>query len=601
MEYCRSLPEKRVESIHSSSPKFMAKKTFTDLLLEKKLIDPAVLDSLRKEAKEKGLPLEDYILRQQIIKEEDFYRLKSQFLKIPFRSLAGQSISLDALKLIPVEAAQNYKFVPIAIDPQKGILEAGILNPEDVEAREALKFIAHRNNLSSRIYLISQSDFSEVIKQYSSLKSEVKKALAELEQELKEGKKITIKKPEEREAIEKIAEEAPITRVVATIINHAIEERASDIHIEPVEKSLRVRFRIDGVLYTSLILPVRIHSAIISRIKILSNLKIDETRIPQDGRFFTTVGKKKIDFRVSTFPTYFGEKAVIRILDPTIGLRSLADLGLEGRSLRVLTEAIQKSYGLILLTGPTGSGKTTTLYAILNILNKEDVNIVSLEDPIEYNVGGVNQSQIRPEIGYTFATGLRHILRQDPDKIMVGEIRDSETAALAIHAALTGHLVLSTLHTNNALGVIPRLIDMGVDPYLIPPTLILAMAQRLVKRLCPDSKESLALSPKIQKIIETEMKDIKKQDAKISLREPFKLYRPKPSPTCLKGTRGRIAVYEMLYMTPELEHVILKEPSEAKIGEEAERQGMFTMLQDGLLKALNGVVSFEEVLEEVQK
>ena len=579
----------------------MANKTFTDLLLEKKLIDPAVLDSLRKEAKEKGLPLEDYILRQQIIKEEDFYRLKSQFLKIPFRSLAGQSISLDALKLIPVEAVQNYKFVPIAIDPKKGILEAGILNPEDVEAREALKFIAHRNNLSSRIYLISQSDFSEVIKQYSSLKSEVKKALAELEQELKEGKKITIKKPEEREAIEKIAEEAPITRVVATIINHAIEERASDIHIEPVEKSLRVRFRIDGVLYTSLILPVRIHSAIISRIKILSNLKIDETRIPQDGRFFTTVGKKKIDFRVSTFPTYFGEKAVIRILDPTIGLRSLADLGLEGRSLRVLTEAIQKSYGLILLTGPTGSGKTTTLYAILNILNKEDVNIVSLEDPIEYNVGGVNQSQIRPEIGYTFATGLRHILRQDPDKIMVGEIRDSETAALAIHAALTGHLVLSTLHTNNALGVIPRLIDMGVDPYLIPPTLILAMAQRLVKRLCPDSKESLALSPKIQKIIETEMKDIKKKDAKISLREPFKLYRPKPSPTCLKGTRGRIAVYEMLYMTPELEHVILKEPSEAKIGEEAERQGMFTMLQDGLLKALNGVVSFEEVLEEVQK
>jgi type IV pilus assembly protein PilB len=579
----------------------MAKKTFIDLLLEKKLIDPITLDSARKEAKEKGLPLEDYILRQQIIKEEDFYRLKSQFLKIPFQSLVGKTISLDVLKLIPVEAAQHYKFVPIAIDPKKGILDAGILNPEDVEAREALKFIAHRNNLSPRVYLISQSDFSEVIKQYTSLKSEVKKALAELEQELKEGKKITIKKPEEREKIEKIAEEAPITRMVATIINHAIEERASDIHIEPVEKSLQVRFRIDGLLYTSLSLPIKIHSAIISRIKILSNLKIDETRIPQDGRFFTTVGKKKIDFRVSTFPTYFGEKVVIRILDPTIGLRSLADLGLEGRNLRVLTEAIQKSYGLILLTGPTGSGKTTTLYSILNILNKEDVNIVSLEDPIEYNVEGVNQSQIRPEIGYTFATGLRHILRQDPDKIMVGEIRDGETAALAIHAALTGHLVLSTLHTNNALGVIPRLIDMGVDPYLIPPTLILAIGQRLVKRLCPDSKESLALSPKIQKIIETETKNIKKKDSKISFKEPYKLYRPKPSPTCLKGTRGRIAVYEMLYMTPELEQVILKEPSEAKIGEEAERQGMFTMLQDGLTKALNGIVSFEEVLEEVRK
>jgi len=579
----------------------MAKKTFIDLLLEKKLIDPITLDSARKEAKEKGLPLEDYILRQQIIKEEDFYRLKSQFLKIPFQSLVGKTISLDVLKLIPVEAAQHYKFVPIAIDPKKGILDTGILNPEDVEAREALKFIAHRNNLSPRIYLISQSDFNEIIKQYSSLKSEVKKALAELEQELKEGKKITIKKPEEREKIEKIAEEAPITRMVATIINHAIEERASDIHIEPVEKSLQVRFRIDGLLYTSLSLPIKIHSAIVSRIKILSNLKIDETRIPQDGRFFTTVGKKKIDFRVSTFPTYFGEKVVIRILDPTIGLKSLADLGLEGRNLRVLTEAIQKPYGLILLTGPTGSGKTTTLYSILNILNKEDVNIVSLEDPIEYNVEGVNQSQIRPEIGYTFATGLRHILRQDPDKIMVGEIRDGETAALAIHAALTGHLVLSTLHTNNALGVIPRLIDMGVDPYLIPPTLILAIAQRLVKRLCQDSKEALALSPKIQKIVETEMKDIKKKDAKISFKEPYKLYMPKPSPTCLKGTRGRVAVYEMLSMTPELEQVILKEPSEAKIEEEGERQGMLTMLQDGLMKALNGIVSFEEVLEEVQK
>jgi len=579
----------------------MAKKTFIDLLLEKKLIDPVTLDLIRKEAKEKGFPLEDYILRQQIIKEEDFYRFKSQFLKIPFQSLAGKTISLDVLKLIPVEAAQNYKFVPIAIDPKKRILDTGILNPEDVEAREALKFIAHRNNLLPRIYLISQSDFGEVIKQYTSLKGEVKKALAELELELKEGKKITIKKPEERETIEKIAEEAPITRVVATIINHAIEERASDIHIEPVEKSLQVRFRIDGLLYTSLNLPVKIHSAIISRVKILSNLKIDETRIPQDGRFFTTVGKKKIDFRVSTFPTYFGEKVVIRILDPTIGLKSLADLGLEGRNLRVLTDAIQKPYGLILLTGPTGSGKTTTLYSILNILNKEDVNIVSLEDPIEYNVGGVNQSQIRPEIGYTFATGLRHILRQDPDKIMVGEIRDAETAALAIHAALTGHLVLSTLHTNNALGVIPRLIDMGVDPYLLPPTLILAIAQRLVKRLCPDSKELLPLSPKIQKIIEAETKDMKKKDAKISFKEPYKLYRPKPSPTCLKGTKGRIAVYEMLYMTPELERVILKEPSEAKIGEEAERQGMLSMLQDGLMKALNGIVSFEEVLEEVRK
>ncbi len=575
----------------------MPTKTLVDLILEKKLIDPITLDSLKKEAQEKTLPLEDYLLKKQAIKEEDFYRLKSQIVKVPFRSLVGKTISLEVLKLIPIEAAQHYKFVPMTIDQNKGIIEAGMLNPDDVEAREALKFIAHRNSLSPKIYLISQTDFNEILRQYSSLKIEVKKALVELEKELKK-EKVTVKRPSE---IEKIAEEAPVSRVVATVINHAIEERASDIHIEPIEKSVKVRFRIDGVLYTSLLLPLKIHSAIISRVKILSNLKIDETRIPQDGRFCTTIDKKKIDFRVSTFPTYFGEKVVIRILDPTVGLRDLTGLGIEGRNLKVLTEAIQKPYGLILLTGPTGSGKTTTLYSILNILNKEDVNIVSLEDPVEYNIEGINQSQIRPEIGYTFATGLRHILRQDPDKIMVGEIRDNETAALAIHAALTGHLVLSTLHTNNALGVIPRLIDMGVDPYLLPPTLILAIAQRLVKRLCPDSKEPLAPSSKIKKVLEKEIKDIKKKDNQISIPEPYKLYRPKPSKACPKGTKGRIAVYEILEMTPQLEQIILKEPSESRIEEEAERQGMLAMLQDGLLKALKGIVSFEEVLEEVEK
>jgi len=579
----------------------MAKKTLVDLILKEKLVTPDILGALKKEAVKTNTPLEDYLIKKQIVKEEDIYALKAKLLRIPFRKLSGQAVSSDAIKLIPIEAAQHHRFVPIAIDKKQGILEVGMLDPENVEAQQALKFIAHRNNLSPRIYLIAPSNFKETLKQYTSLKGEVQKALVELESELKKEHPL-LKRPKEREELEKIAEEAPITQIVATILNHAIEEKASDIHIEPTEKNLKIRVRVDGLLRTSLLLPLKIHPAIISRIKILSNLKIDETRIPQDGRFFTILNKKKIDFRVSTFPTYSGEKVVMRILDPTIGLRSLSELGIDGRNLRVLKEAIQKPNGLILITGPTGSGKTTTLYSILSILNKEDVNIVSLEDPIEYYIEGINQSQVRPEIGYTFANGLRHILRQDPDKIMVGEIRDNETAALAIHSALTGHLVISTLHTNDALGVIPRLIDMGIDPYLIPPTLILSVAQRLVRKLCPKSKQTLALSPKIKQVIDREIEDIDKKDRKVL--EPVrhnKLYGPKYSKDCPRGTKGRVGVFEMFSMTPQLEKIILKAPSETNIKEEAERQKMLTMMQDGLLKSLRGDISFEEVVRVVKE
>jgi len=579
----------------------MLKKTLTSLILKEKLIAPPILKTLKKEAEKKGVLLEDYLLRKKAIKESDIYSLKAKLLKVPFKKITVRSVSPDAIKLIPVEAAQNYRFIPIAIDKNQGILEVGMLNPGDVKARQALKFIAHRNNLTLRIFLISPSDFKEIFKQYGSLKGEVQKALTELEKELKGGGDI-LAEPEKRRKLEKISEEAPISQIVATILNHAIEEKASDIHIEPGEEKLKVRIRVDGILHTSLLLPLKIQSAIVSRIKILSNLKIDETRIPQDGRFFTSVGGSKIDFRVSTFPTYGGEKVVMRILDPTIGLQSPSELGIEGRNLEILNEAIKKPNGLILITGPTGSGKTTTLYSILNILNKEDVNIVSLEDPIEYHIEGINQSQVRPEIGYTFASGLRHILRQDPDKIMVGEIRDKETAALAIHAALTGHLVLSTLHTNDALGIIPRLIDMGIDPYLIPPTLILSVAQRLVRKLCPDSKKLLVPSPKIQQVIDREIKAIEEVDKEsIELLKKDKLYIPKSSKTCPKGTKGRIGVFEMFSTTPELEKIILTELSETNIKKEAKRQKMLTMMQDGLLKSFKGVISFEEVIKEVEE
>lgn len=576
-------------------------KTLLDFLVTRKLIDPVVSDSLKKESEKKNRSIEELVLEKELIPEEKLYQLKAEVLKIPFRDLSGHKSKTEILRLVPLEAVQHYRFVPIDINKKEKTLEVGMLNPEDIDAKEALKFIAHRHNLTPKSYVISPTDFENILKEYSTLKGEVKEALEELRKELKEEKKPI--KVTDKEKIEKIAEEAPISKVVALIIKHAIEQRASDIHIEPGEKSTRIRFRVDGILHINLTLPNRIHSAIVSRVKILSRLKIDETRKPQDGRFFTESGKKKIDFRVSTFPTYAGEKVVMRILDPTIGLKDLADLGLEGRNLDLLKRNIQKPHGLILLTGPTGSGKTTTLYSILHILNQEGVNIVSLEDPIEYYIEGVNQSQVRPEIGYTFATGLRHILRQDPDKIMVGEIRDNETAALAVHAALTGHLVLSTLHTNDAIGVIPRLIDMGIDPYLIPPTLILAIAQRLVRRLCPGSRMEIKPIPsEMEQLIEKELLNIKPEELKkLNIKKPYTIYEPKMSKECPQGTKGRIAIFEMLEMTSQLEEIILKDPSEAKIREEANRQGMLTLLQDGILKALRGLVGFEEVKKAVEE
>jgi len=577
----------------------MKQKGFLDSLVDKKLIDAITLDSLGREAGELNKDIEELILEKELIKEKDFYDFKSQFLKIPLKNFSDLKVDSEVFKLVPLEAAQHYRFVPILYDAKRKTLEAGMLNPENIDAKEALKFIAHRNNLVPKIFIITLTDFKNIIKEYSSLKGEVKQALEQLKSEMEEEK---IKSPvTEKEKIEKIAEEAPISKVVALIIKHALEQRTSDIHIEPGEKSTRVRYRVDGILHTNLTLPLRIHPAIVSRIKILSNLKIDETRKPQDGRFFTEINNKKIDFRVSTLPTYSGEKIVMRILDPTVGLKSLSDLGLEGRNLDVLNRAIEKPNGMILVTGPTGSGKTTTLYSILHILNQEGVNIISLEDPIEYYIDGVSQSQVRPEIGYTFANGLRSILRQDPDKIMVGEIRDGETALLAVHAALTGHLVLATLHTNDAIGVIPRLIDMGVDRYLIPSTLILAIAQRLVPRLCAQSKKEINPSQEIIDLIDSQLKEVKPEILnQYNIKKPYVLYEPEVSKECPKGTMGRLGVFEILEMTQELEGIILKEPSESNIRLEAKRQGTTSMLQDGVLKALRGILGLEEVRSEVE-
>ena len=389
-------------------------------------------------------------------------------------------------------------------------------------------------------------------------------------------------------------EDAPVTKIVAVILKHAVEGGASDVHIEHTGDKVRVRFRVDGVMYTSLILPTNVHNAIVARIKILAQLKLDEKRKPQDGRFSAKMDDKKVDFRVSTFPAYYGEKVVMRILDTGKGVVTLDMMGMSPENLEIVKKAIRTPYGLILVTGPTGSGKSTTLYSMLNELDREKRNVISLEDPVEYNIPGVNQSQVRPEIGYTFANGLRSILRQDPDIIMVGEIRDKETAQLAVQAALTGHLVFSTLHTNNAAGVIPRLIDMEVDPYLIAPTLILAMGQRLLRTMCPESKSPIPLTESMRMMIDKELSDLPAA-VRNRIVIPDNVYEAIPSPTCPSGTKGRTPVFEFLEMDRDLEHIVLTNPVEQAVSEVARAKGMLTMKDDALLKAFQGVIPFEEI------
>ncbi|MDO8500178.1 MAG: GspE/PulE family protein [bacterium] len=569
-------------------------KSVADILVSKGILAADAAATFRREARSSGKQI-DEVLYQHGIPERDVILAKSELLGIPINFLEGKKVPFDVLKNIPEESARFYQFVPLA--KEGGALEIGMINPDDSNAQEALKFIATRLDIPFKIYLITPNDFNTILSEYKSLGGEVTRAVIEFEKELEITESA---RPIKKGEFGKLAEEAPITRMVGVILRHAVEGSASDIHIEPEVQNVRVRFRVDGVLRTSLLLPGDVQSAIISRIKIMTNMKIDETRIPQDGRFHARIADKEIDFRVATFPTQYGEKVAIRVLDPETGIKTLADLGLDGRNLKTFERNIDKPFGMILITGPTGSGKSTTLYAMLNILNKEGVNIVSLEDPIEYYMPGVNQSQVRPEIGYDFSSGLRQILRQDPDIIMVGEIRDKETAKLAIHAALTGHLVLSTLHTNNSIGVIPRLIDLGVEPFLIPSTLVLAIAQRLVRKLCPDSRSEIGIDSRAKEIIDDGLKKmaepVRKEFQEIM---PKTIYESAVSATCPQGTKGRIAIFEVLEMTPQLEKIVLEGPSESKISDEARRQGMITLRDDGLFKVAKGLIGIKELLEVV--
>lgn len=570
-------------------------------LVKKKIIDKEKATAIEYEAKNSGKREEELILKENLATEDFLFGLKSEMMKIPLRVVSADDISLKILDIIPEESAKYYKMVVLSRDGDN--LEIGMVYPDDLNAREALEFLARRSKFTYQVFLITPSNFEEIFKKYRTLRKEVTKALEQLEVEMEEEKKEKVWAAKAAE-VEKVAEEAPISKVVAVILRHAVDGNASDIHIEAVKEKVRVRFRLDGVLHASIFLPPKVLPAVVARIKILSNLKIDETRLPQDGRFSAKIEGRDVDFRVSTLPTTLGEKVVIRILDSTKRKINLEDLGITGRNLRAIENAMKKSYGMILSTGPTGSGKTTTLYAVLGLLNKEEWNVTTLEDPAEYYMEGVNQSQINPEIGYTFASGLRHILRQDPDVIMVGEIRDEETASLAIHATLTGHIVLSTLHTSNTIGVVPRLVDMGVQSFLIPPTLSIAIAQRLARKLCPYCRKKVKANKEAEKIILEEFERIPaaaKKELNIPLDEIY-IYEPVGCKRCNQvGYSGRVGVFEILEMTEQLSDVVFKDLSETSIQKEAERQGMITMKQDGVLKALEGVTSLEEVMRVAEE
>lgn len=536
---------------------------------------------------------------------------------VPVRELHnGEKVPYEVLRLIPRESAEHYSLVPLGV--KAGVLEVGMADPDDIGGIDALNFITRKSGMPYKIFHVSKNDLDAVLAMYEGLTGDVENALIgygagagsstpgttaasvtdsadqPLDLDMPAESLIQADSSGKRgKGVQDadIKEDAPAIKLASTILRYAIDGKASDVHIEPTSSGVRVRYRVDGILHTSVILPSSVHRSIIARVKVLASIRLDEQRKPQDGRFAAEIDSRKIDFRVSTFPSYYGEKVVIRILDREEGFIPLDQLGLPKQMLETVRAGLAQPHGLILISGPTGSGKSTTLYSMLAELNKEEKNVLSLEDPIEYNMEGVIQSQVRPEIGYTFANGLRTTLRQDPDVIMVGEIRDGETAKLAIQAALTGHLVLSTIHTNSAVGTIPRLIDMGVEPYLIPPTLILSMAQRLVRQLCPDGGAGEPMTQSVRNMLEKQFADLPEH---VRPEIPDVVYEAARTASCPNGTRGRAAVFEMVPMSAEIERVILDRPIESEIWAVARKEGMMTMKEDAILKSFARRVPFSE-------
>ncbi|NCF74941.1 MAG: hypothetical protein GWO87_00415 [Xanthomonadaceae bacterium] len=570
-------------------------------LIKDGLISTDNLDKAKIESQKRGISIEDFLINEKIIESEKFARIKSEIFNIPYINLTEKAINPEVLNFLPPNVIKNYKIIPF--DKNDEVISVGIIDPQNLQAIESIEFLAKKNRLKIKYFIISKDCFDNIIKKYENIGIEVREALGRAKNVNKDR---VIEEDEEGNAQE-VIRGAPISKIVSVIIRHAVEGKASDIHIEPWKKSTRIRYRVDGILHTSLILPIYVHDSIVSRIKVISGLKIDETRIPQDGRIHLNINGRGIDFRVSVLPLMGREKVVMRILDTSGGVLSLQDLGFNKEHISILENSIKISHGMILVTGPTGSGKSTTLCSLLNMLNKEGVNIVTLEDPVEYHLDGINQSQIREEVGFTFSTGLRSILRQDPDIIMVGEIRDNETAELAIHAGLTGHIVLSTLHTNGAYGAITRLKDMKIEPFLLSSTLNIVIAQRLVRKLCPFCKKKISLPFNLeQETLETFKQTpdiyIKSYGLKIDknkvLAKDLTFYGAKGCPKCNNtGYRSRVVISEILVMTDNLKNLIANNGSDDKIKEDLKNQKMITMKQDGVLKALSGITTLEEVMK----
>lgn len=567
---------------------------FLDFLKQSQLISPEQYEQLKKTlASDFDGDIEKAVLSIGV-SEEAFARARSQYYGIPFQKVDPTTVTEKVLKYVNEEAAQHYQFVPFHF--ADGVLSVGIINPENPEAINALQFVSTKLGIPFKVFLIETSVFNTILAQYKNTDADVDVVVGELNAELQSS--IEAIEPKEEKATTKeeqnrIVEDAPTIKIVAVIINHAVEGNASDIHIENTGEKIRVRYRVDGDLHTTLELPRASADGIVARIKILAKLRLDEKRKPQDGSFATMIDGRKIEFRVSTFPAYHGEKVVMRILDSERGVRTLSEIQMTDKHREEIKDAIAKPYGLVLISGPTGSGKSTTLYSMLKEVDKDKGNVVSLEDPVEYQVAGITQSQVLPEIGYTFASGLRSILRQDPDIIMVGEIRDKETAQLAIQAALTGHLVFSTIHTNSAIGVVPRLVDMGVDPYLIAPTLALAVAQRLVRGIHPSARFQIPMDDSTKALIANQFKDLPDEYRK-TLNIPETMYEVRPTSESPTGLKGRVPIFEMFTVDKDLQEVILKNPNEPEIYKMCRSKGMITLKEDALIKALNGEVQIQE-------
>lgn len=517
----------------------------------------------------------------------------AEYYMVPAFELGeNETIDTKVLAHIPEESAKHYMLAPVRVED--GVLMVASNDPENLQVRDVLNFISSKLGMPYKLLFGLVQDIEKAHEAYENLTGEVDEALSSLEVEIDSKSDPEKKKAAEKQVSEHIKEDAPVTKIVATILRYAVDGSASDIHVEPTDSKVRVRFRVDGQLATSLELPIKVHPAVVARVKILSSMRLDEKRKPQDGRFSATFDGRKIDFRVSVLPTSHGEKIVMRILDNARGVTTLEDTGISDYHLEAIRRMVNEPYGIILISGPTGSGKSTTLYAMLGEVDKMSKNVLSLEDPVEYNIEGVSQSQVRPEIGYTFSEGLRSALRQDPDVILVGEIRDKETAQLAIQAALTGHLVLSTIHTNNSIGVVPRLIDMGVDPYLIAPTLKLALAQRLARRICPNSGTPIKVEGALATMVEKEFETLPEQ-FRDRIPQGDTMLRPEPSPGCTAGTKGRVAVMEALEVNEEIEALILNGGSEEDIYNVARKNGFMSIKEDAIIKGLQHVIPYEEV------